>query len=139
MKGSLAALLALLESRADGDALFFSRDIVITGDTAAVVTLRNLLERDAVDVFATATGLFGPFDGLVRRAAGALDRRLLAVRRHLAAIHADLHRDMRDDRVLAMRAERLDADIRALSARVAKLEARNRRHSPSSAPAVDVT
>jgi len=139
VKGSLAALLALLESRADGDALFFSRDIVITGDTAAVVTLRNLLERDAVDVFATAAGLFGPFDGLVRRAAGALDRRLLSARRHLAAIHTDLHGDMRDDRVLAMRAERLDADVRALSARVARLEARNRRHSPPSEPAVDMT
>ncbi len=139
VKGPLAALLAFLEARADGDALFFSRDIVITGDTAAVVALRNLLERDEVDVLASASGTFGPFDGLLRRTAATLERRLVAVRRHLAAIHADLHRDLHDDRALATRAERLDADVRTLSARVARLEARSRRNSPSSATAIDVT
>ena len=139
ISGPIVTLLALAEGRVDGDALFFSRDIVITGDTAAVVTLRNLLERDAVDVFATATGLFGPFDGLVRRAAGALDRRLVAARGHLAAVHSGLHRDLHDDRALAMRTEMLDADMRALSARVARLEARSRRHSPPSESTVDMT
>ena len=35
VKGSLDALLALLEGRIDGDALFFTRALVVEGDTPA--------------------------------------------------------------------------------------------------------
>jgi predicted lipid carrier protein YhbT len=37
-------LLALVDGRRDGDALFFSRELTVEGDIDAVVTLRNALD-----------------------------------------------------------------------------------------------
>jgi predicted lipid carrier protein YhbT len=42
--GSLLTLMQLLEGKLDGDALFFSRDLVVDGDTEAVVMLRNIID-----------------------------------------------------------------------------------------------
>jgi predicted lipid carrier protein YhbT len=42
--GTLLTLLAMVDARRDGDALFFSRDLVVEGDTEAVVALRNALD-----------------------------------------------------------------------------------------------
>lgn len=42
--GVLLVLIGLLDGAYDGDALFFSRDLVIEGDTAAVLALRNAIE-----------------------------------------------------------------------------------------------
>jgi O2-independent ubiquinone biosynthesis accessory factor UbiT len=61
IKGKLEALLDMLEGRIDGDKLFFSRDIEITGNTAVVVALRNTLDREVIDLLADITSLFGPF------------------------------------------------------------------------------
>lgn len=44
ISGSFLNLMKLVEARTDGDALFFSRDLVVEGDTEAVVTLRNALD-----------------------------------------------------------------------------------------------
>lgn len=61
--GPLAALLGMIHSTFDGDALFFSGDLVIEGDTEAVLALRNTLddaELDLADEFAAAAGPLGP-------------------------------------------------------------------------------
>lgn len=42
--GSFLALLRTIDARADGDALFFSRDIRVGGDVEAVVRLRNAID-----------------------------------------------------------------------------------------------
>lgn len=42
--GTFLTLFALFDGRLDGDALFFTRDLVIEGDTEAVVRLRNALD-----------------------------------------------------------------------------------------------
>lgn len=58
--GRFLDLLRLVDADEDGDALFFSRDLVITGDTEAVVTLRNALD-DVEDSIATEVAeMFGP-------------------------------------------------------------------------------
>lgn len=44
ISGSFLNLMKLVEARMDGDALFFSRELVVEGDTEAVVTLRNALD-----------------------------------------------------------------------------------------------
>lgn len=44
ISANLFVLLGLLEGAYDGDALFFSRDLTIEGDTAAVLSLRNAIE-----------------------------------------------------------------------------------------------
>ncbi len=48
ISGSLVSLIQLLEGSVDGDALFFSRDLNVQGDTEAVLTLRNAV--DSVDI-----------------------------------------------------------------------------------------
>jgi predicted lipid carrier protein YhbT len=66
--GPLAALLGMIHGSFDGDALFFSRDIVIEGDTEAVLALRNALDDAEIDLLSEAAGLFGPAGGVVERA-----------------------------------------------------------------------
>ena len=61
--GALAALIGLIHGAYDGDALFFSRDLVIEGDTGAALALRNAVddaELDLADEIARVTGPFAP-------------------------------------------------------------------------------
>lgn len=44
IRGRFLDLLELVDADLDGDALFFSRDLVIEGNTEAVVSLRNALD-----------------------------------------------------------------------------------------------
>jgi predicted lipid carrier protein YhbT len=123
VKGPLAALIAMLEGRLDGDALFFSRTIIVNGDSDKIVTLRNLVDREGLDVIAVAAGTFGPFERLVRTAVYSIERRLTAVHDRLAAVHEGLHAERR----AAERPAHASSDMRDLSARLARLEARGRR------------
>ncbi len=73
IRGPLLALIELLEGRVDGDALFFSRDLAIEGDTEVVLMLRNAVDSEVIDVLDDLTSVFGPLAGLARKAAvGAL-------------------------------------------------------------------
>ncbi len=66
--GPLAAFLGMMHGAYDGDALFFSRDLVVEGDTAAVLALRNAIDDAELDLSAELAGLAGPLGGLLRRA-----------------------------------------------------------------------
>jgi predicted lipid carrier protein YhbT len=57
-------LLGLVHGVYDGDALFFSRDLVIEGDTEAVLALRNAIDNEEIDLAKEAAGLFGPLESL---------------------------------------------------------------------------
>ncbi len=70
--GPLAALIGLVHGAYDGDALFFSRDLVIEGDTAAVLALRNAIDNEEIDLAREAAALFGPFESLALRPAREL-------------------------------------------------------------------
>jgi O2-independent ubiquinone biosynthesis accessory factor UbiT len=59
--GSFLNLLRLLDGRGDGDAIFFSRDLKIEGDTEAVVCLRNAIDDVEGSIAEDIAGLFGPF------------------------------------------------------------------------------
>jgi predicted lipid carrier protein YhbT len=71
ISASIASLLALLEGRLDGDALMFSRQLVIEGDVEAVLALRNAIDDAGLDVVAEIAALFGPLGMPVQRALGA--------------------------------------------------------------------
>nr|WP_242511785.1 SCP2 sterol-binding domain-containing protein [Rhodobaculum claviforme] len=58
--GPLAGLLGLVHGAYDGDALFFSRDLVIEGDTSAALALRNAIDDAELDLGAEIAGLSGP-------------------------------------------------------------------------------
>ncbi len=62
--GPLAALLGMVHGVYDGDALFFSRDLVIEGDTEAVLALRNAIDNEEIDLADEAAALFGPLESL---------------------------------------------------------------------------
>lgn len=66
----LIVLLGLLDGSYDGDALFFSRDLVIEGDTEAVLALRNAIENAGLDP-STVAGLPARLHPAVNRAASA--------------------------------------------------------------------
>jgi predicted lipid carrier protein YhbT len=71
--GPLLALLGLVDGSYDGDALFFSRDLVVEGDIEAVLALRNAIDDAGVDLVADTAALFGPLAPLGHRMlAGAL-------------------------------------------------------------------
>ena len=131
VKGRLAALIALLEGRLDSDAAFFSREITVTGNTAAIVILRNALERDAVDLFATTSALFGPLAPVARRVAFSLERRLTAARRRAALRHEALHAARREPSPFVARCERLERDMQSFRGRLARIEAMARRRGQS--------
>lgn len=70
--GPLAALLDMVHGAADGDALFFSRDLAIEGDTEAVLALRNAIDDAEIDLLAELAAALGPIGRLAERPARAL-------------------------------------------------------------------
>lgn len=70
--GPLAALIGLIHGVFDGDALFFSRDLVIEGDTEAVLALRNAIDNEEIDFSREMAALFGPLETLAARPAQLL-------------------------------------------------------------------
>jgi predicted lipid carrier protein YhbT len=58
--GSFLDLFDLIDGSLDGDALFFSRKLRVTGDTEAAVALRNALDDVEGGVVESITRAFGP-------------------------------------------------------------------------------
>jgi len=61
VEASLADLLGMLTGNADGDALFFSRSVAITGSMEAVLALRNALDDTDIDLVDDIVGKESPF------------------------------------------------------------------------------
>ncbi len=68
VSGDLESLIDMLEARVDGDALFFARKIKVTGDTSAIVALRNTLDREEIDLYDEVLALCGPFASPINKA-----------------------------------------------------------------------
>lgn len=76
--GPLPLLLGVLDGRSDADAAFFSRRLVVTGDTQTVVGLHNTLEAAELapaDLVGAPPVLRGAANALARRGLDWLDRR----------------------------------------------------------------
>lgn len=74
IRGPFLALLELLQGQTDGDALFFSRKLVVEGDTEAVLSLRNAVDAAEIDLHADILSQMGPFQGLAQKLAKPLGR-----------------------------------------------------------------
>ncbi len=61
--GTFFSLLDLIDGELDGDALFFTRDLRVEGDTEAVVTLRNALDDMEGSAMDSVLGALGPLAG----------------------------------------------------------------------------
>lgn len=79
VRAPLLVLLGLLDGTYDADALFFSRDLAIEGDTEIVLAVRNAIEEADLRP-AQLIGLAGPpariFDQIVRQGLALARRRL---------------------------------------------------------------
>jgi predicted lipid carrier protein YhbT len=64
--GTLLTLLRMIDGQSDSDALFFNRDLSITGDTEAVVALRNALDNLDATLAEDVAACFGPLSRPVR-------------------------------------------------------------------------
>lgn len=60
---SLELFIKMLEGNLDGDALFFSRQLTVAGDTTIIVALRNILEAENVNIKTDIDETFGVFSG----------------------------------------------------------------------------
>jgi ubiquinone biosynthesis protein UbiJ len=129
LKGGLEAMMALLEARVDGDALFFTRELTVSGDTAAVVTLRNILDRETISVLDEATSLFGPLRRMARAAILNWERRATRLRSALAPPAASSARAGMGE----AEAAELREQIEALKTRLSKIEAHQRRKEGAAA------
>ncbi len=81
--GPLAALIGMVHGAYDGDALFFSRTIVIEGDTEAVLALRNALDDAEIDLTAEIAAAFGPVGTVIEHAV----RRFLPIASRLTGLN----------------------------------------------------
>lgn len=77
ISGPLHLLLSLAEGRYDADALFFSRDLTVTGDMEAMLALRNALDDCHLDLPTDIGSLAGPFGPMVKRLAEHTRKRVL--------------------------------------------------------------
>ena len=68
ISGPLMKLVRLVSGQEDGDALFFSRELEISGDTEAVLALRNAIDDMDMDLVAEIESLLGPLAGPLRLA-----------------------------------------------------------------------
>lgn len=68
ISGPLSALIDLLQGRVDGDALFFSRELVVEGDIGAIVALRNAVESVEIDLANDLLSVLGPLAGPAEQA-----------------------------------------------------------------------
>jgi len=74
IRGPLATLMRLLEGRLDGDALFFSRDLIVEGNMETVVTLRNAVDGAGIDLLDDLLSVFGPLSRPARLVANGASR-----------------------------------------------------------------
>lgn len=73
--GAFLNLLDMVDGSLDGDALFFTRGLVINGDVEAVVRLRNALDDIDGSAIDTVLEAFGPLAGAARGALALIKRR----------------------------------------------------------------
>ncbi len=118
IRGPLGLLIQLLEGKLDGDALFFSRDLVVEGDMEAVVTLRNAVDGAGIDILDDLLSVFGPLAwpaGLVIGGALAIVNRMYT---DLGILRSALLAPVAD------RCEAQAAELRELRTTVAELSQR---------------
>lgn len=75
IRGRLPAFLSMLHGAEDGDALFFSGDLAIEGDTGAVLALRNALDDAELDLTEELASLAPRLGPALRRLSTIAERR----------------------------------------------------------------
>jgi O2-independent ubiquinone biosynthesis accessory factor UbiT len=93
--GPFLTLLTLLEGRIDGDALFFTRELIVEGDTEAVVALRNAVDGAGIELTRDLPAALGPLAGMARGGLRLAERVYQRMDRDLALVHAAITAPLR--------------------------------------------
>ena len=133
VSASVATLLDLVEGRIDSDTLFFRRDLTTSGNTAVVAGVRNVLDREDLCVADEMAALFGPLGAPACALARHCDRILDRVGARVAAMHRTLHPPTGGGADATSELVRCQSEITPLTARLAKLEARQKRRDEKAA------
>ena len=75
ISGRLAALIGLVHGAFDGDALFFTRDLVAEGDMGAALALRKAIDDAELDLSQEIASISGPFAGPLQQLIAFAERR----------------------------------------------------------------
>lgn len=75
ISGTFLTLLDMVDGHLDGDALFFSRELQVSGDTEAVVSLRNALDDAEGSIADDVAALYGPAGRFILKNLRAMRRR----------------------------------------------------------------
>jgi len=86
IRGPLQSLIDLLEGRADGDALFFSRTLTVEGNTEAVVALRNALDGGEINLISDVLHELGPLAIPAQKAMDIMGRLYAAACRDMDSV-----------------------------------------------------
>lgn len=129
IRGPLLTLTQLLEGRIDGDAMFFSRDLVIEGDTSAVVALRNAVDGAEIDVMEDVLAFLGPLALPARAVAGGVTALFQRAAADLETLRGALIGPV------LRRSEAQALEIRSLKTQLAGLDRREGRRVPARTPA----
>jgi predicted lipid carrier protein YhbT len=113
--GPLEMLIALAEGKVDGDALFFTRRLVIEGDTEVVVALRNAIDGAGIDLVEDISQALGPFGRVFRSLAGATFGLIGRMRDDFEALRTSLIAPaIKDSDSQSARISQLEAEVKAL-------------------------
>ncbi|WP_020594252.1 ubiquinone anaerobic biosynthesis accessory factor UbiT [Kiloniella laminariae] len=130
IRGPLSSLVLLLEGKVDGDALFFSRELAVTGDTEAVLTLRNAIDSADIsleEIWLGKTGSFRPIAGKALSGFSALydkaNRDLAQIKNALISPAARQYQLLGDDLDRQQeQLDRMDRELRKIRAQQARSE-----------------
>ncbi len=72
ISGTFLKMLDMVDGRLDGDALFFTRDLMVEGDTEAIVTLRNAMDDVEGSITDDVVKACGPISPIAQKALNIL-------------------------------------------------------------------
>lgn len=128
VRGSLADLVSVVEGRVDGDALFFSRRLCITGEVALVVAIRNAMDGAAIELTDLLPELpGGPIRFLGLRIMRGLGRGYLRLEADLSLLAGAMAGSLRADLTRQTAAlDRLQQEVQDLRPSLQRAGRRNR-------------
>ncbi|PHZ84463.1 ubiquinone anaerobic biosynthesis accessory factor UbiT [Paremcibacter congregatus] len=114
--GPFLSLIDMMDGRIDGDALFFARSLTVEGDTEALLTLRNAMDSDDIDLRAEILDALGPLHAPAKLFCGIGSRLFRAFDHDLTQIQNALNQP------LSSRCDTLDQENQILRRRLNGLE-----------------
>jgi len=127
VRGPLMALIGLLEGTTDGDALFFSRDLIVEGDTEAVVALRNAVDGAEIDVLEDLLAALGPLARPAKRVVGGVTGLFSMAARDLETVrNAMIAPAVRQSEIQAAKIKKMDEKVTAMGRQSRRQRGRNK-------------